>query len=386
MKSKVDLDVVIAGAGPAGAAAACRLAQAGFAVLLCEAGTLPRHRLCGEFVSPEALADLDALGLDLSTCGVQRLGAARIATRGAAAAAPFVAFALERRVLDAWLVDQALAAGARLRTATRVEDVRGTPEEGFAVTVRAAPGTPEVVRARWVIGAFGRQPRRLRPASERPGRRGRIAVKSHWTGVAMPAQVELHAVAGGYVGLVPVGRDRINVCAVVRAECVREARGGGAVRLLERLLDQAPQAAARCALGVEDEAARCAESGLHFGIARPVWRDILLCGDAAVVPHPFSGDGIAMALRAGRLAAAHIEAALAGRLASHKVAGLYARAWRREFASRLRWDRPLHAALEHRHATTTLLRLLARWPRGLTALVAHTRGAGDSTRFLEVET
>src|SRR5437763_1811893 len=54
-------DVAIIGAGPAGCAAAIAAARAGASVHLLERGPYPRHKVCGEFVSPEALALLREL-------------------------------------------------------------------------------------------------------------------------------------------------------------------------------------------------------------------------------------------------------------------------------------------------------------------------------------
>jgi flavin-dependent dehydrogenase len=46
-------DIAIVGAGPAGSSAAIRLATSGQSVLLIDKARFPRHKLCGEFVSPE---------------------------------------------------------------------------------------------------------------------------------------------------------------------------------------------------------------------------------------------------------------------------------------------------------------------------------------------
>ena len=56
-------DVLIVGGGPAGAAAACRLARAGRNVLLCERQPEPRPQVCGEFLSAGAGAELADLGV-----------------------------------------------------------------------------------------------------------------------------------------------------------------------------------------------------------------------------------------------------------------------------------------------------------------------------------
>ena len=50
-------DLAVIGAGPAGLAAAITAARTGVKVLLVERGKLPRHRVCGEFVSAEALSE-----------------------------------------------------------------------------------------------------------------------------------------------------------------------------------------------------------------------------------------------------------------------------------------------------------------------------------------
>ncbi len=55
--------IVIAGAGPAGTSLAIRLAQKDFEVTLIERETFPRHKLCGEFISPECLAHFEDLGV-----------------------------------------------------------------------------------------------------------------------------------------------------------------------------------------------------------------------------------------------------------------------------------------------------------------------------------
>src|SRR5262249_4430058 len=61
--SAIDADVAIVGAGPAGASAASRFARAGFRVLLIDQGRFPGEKVCGDFVGPAALAELDELGL-----------------------------------------------------------------------------------------------------------------------------------------------------------------------------------------------------------------------------------------------------------------------------------------------------------------------------------
>jgi menaquinone-9 beta-reductase len=62
-KPSYDSDVIIAGAGPAGAAAAVNLTRLGASVILLDCMTFPRDKVCGDFVGPSALFELDALGV-----------------------------------------------------------------------------------------------------------------------------------------------------------------------------------------------------------------------------------------------------------------------------------------------------------------------------------
>src|SRR6476661_1949227 len=61
------IDVLIAGAGPAGSIAATVLARAGARVLVLDRATFPRPKLCGDTLNPGALAVLQRLGLACAT-------------------------------------------------------------------------------------------------------------------------------------------------------------------------------------------------------------------------------------------------------------------------------------------------------------------------------
>lgn len=65
VRSPTEADIAIVGAGPAGAAAACHFARAGFRVVLIDQRCFPRDKVCGDFVSPAALAEFERLGLSL---------------------------------------------------------------------------------------------------------------------------------------------------------------------------------------------------------------------------------------------------------------------------------------------------------------------------------
>jgi flavin-dependent dehydrogenase len=367
-------DALVVGAGPAGAAAATVLARAGARVLLCERGTLPRHRLCGEFVSGESGEDLQEIGLDLRDTPALRIETAGVHAGSGHAAARLepTGWSVSRYFLDAWLARHAAASGAVLSARTRVAGLQGDPVRGYAAELAGERSGP--VRARVIIAATGK---RTAVGSQRrpPRARGWLALKVHFLAdPELPQRVELHAFDGGYLGTCPVGGGRINVCAVARREALaRHGYRGGAAGALHVLLEGLPEAAKLLAGQRYDPASLQAESGMEFGTVAAA-DDVLRAGDAAGTPHPLVGDGMAMALRSGRIAAAHALLFLHGDLEAASLIPAYAAAWSAEFGARLRWARALHALLERPRLASPTLSVLGRWPRAFEYLVKRSRG------------
>ena len=152
-------DAVVIGGGLAGCSTALQLARRGHEVLLAEQSTYPRHKLCGEFLSPEAQASFRRLGV---LEAVHEAGASPInqtvltAPNGTRSdhSLPDTALGLSRYQLDRLLFHRACAAGADGRSGTRVDSVDGTLEDGFTVTAGG-----NTVEARLVLGAYGRRGR-----------------------------------------------------------------------------------------------------------------------------------------------------------------------------------------------------------------------------------
>src|SRR5215467_10675624 len=125
-------DAIVVGAGPAGSTAAYRLASAGASVLLLDKARFPRDKPCGGGVTVRALRELP-FGIDPVVEGVVDSFELRLRHRRGFArrAAQPLAYMTQRRRLDAYLVDQAVAAGAEFRDATRATAIRpGEVEAG----------------------------------------------------------------------------------------------------------------------------------------------------------------------------------------------------------------------------------------------------------------
>jgi flavin-dependent dehydrogenase len=304
------VEVLISGAGPAGAVAAFVLARRGVRVLLVDRARFPRDKLCGDTLNPGAIAHLRSLGLagPVESRGIALTGI-RVTGPGADVPADYpggvTGLAIARRDLDLLLVEAAAAAGAQLRDATRV--VAPLLDEAGPVTVvRGAvlevDGRRVRVPAMVTIAADGRRSTlgtavglTSTPVSPR-----RWAVGATFSGVsAMTSRGEMHIRPGHYVGLAPLPGGLTSVCLVGTA-----ASGGwpdpgqalaGAVETDRRLRDRF-----RAATRVSDvrTLGPLATDSQAAGVS-----GLLLAGDAAGFVDPLTGDGVRLAMRGGMLAA-----------------------------------------------------------------------------------
>src|SRR3984893_16950542 len=146
VKPSYDADVIIAGAGPAGAAAAFHLARSGTSVTILDRVTFPRDKVCGDFVGPSALVELDSLGVSRMD-GYARTNIARRAALYIGGeeliSRPFPEIegipshgrVIPRLALDKFIVDAARSAGARVMEGFRLT---GFAAGRDAVAVEAA--------------------------------------------------------------------------------------------------------------------------------------------------------------------------------------------------------------------------------------------------------
>ena len=293
-------DVIIVGAGPAGSAAACHLARAGLDVLVLEKSSFPREKVCGDGLTPHAVRELRALGIDLDgpgwfpTKGIRFIGAGR---RLDLDWPDVPGYTRTRSDLDDILARQAVSAGATLLENTKVTAPIVT--KGRVTGVRTQTGTH---RARVVIAADGASSRLavalgLRPSRNRPiGIAGRRYFHSpRHTDPYL--EIWLDLAPAGYGWIFGMGDGTCNVGVALLRTDHPDYR-----RLLHRWLATLPPT-----WGLTDANATGPLRGaaLPMGFSRrPHYvPGLLLVGDSGGMVNPFNGEGIAYALEAGRLAA-----------------------------------------------------------------------------------
>jgi geranylgeranyl reductase family protein len=297
-------DAIVVGAGPAGSTTAYRLAAAGARVLLLDKARFPRDKPCGGGLTIRAVRQLPVSPRPVVEHVVDRLGfRLRYGTRFERRSREPIVLMTQRRRLDHYLVEQAVAAGAEFRDGVKVTDVRAD-EQGASATVDGIPVVAPVLvgadgvngTTRKALGLGGDYV--LGVAFE--GNVAREVVGNRFDGLA---EFELGTIPGGYAWIFPKG-DHVNVGV------------GGWEREGPTLREH---------LGVLCRAHGIAEESVQElrGHRLPLRRAgsvaargrALLVGDAAGLVDPLSGDGMYEAFVSSRIAAEAIGDVLAGRAA-----------------------------------------------------------------------
>jgi len=286
-------------------------------VTVVESGTYPRHRVCGEFINGRGNAVLERLGIRelLVQNGARSASTGRFTSDiGSSPVRPLPepALCLSRYVLDALLAENFVHRGGGLRTASRTEEQAGG--EGM-------------------VRACGRR----RAASEDGWRW--FGAKAHARNVRLDADLEMHVVADGYVGLCRLGDAEVNVCGLFR----RRASGGETSVSRENLLrgPENSQLHARLAEARFEPDSYCSVAGLSLRPHRAVERAECCVGDALTMTPPVTGNGMSMAFESAELAAGPLADYSQARLSWPEARLAIANACDKAFARRLACARAL---------------------------------------------
>jgi flavin-dependent dehydrogenase len=306
-------DVIVVGAGPAGAIAAIVLARAGARVRVLDRATFPREKLCGDSLNPGAMRLLARLGLDeeVRAQGLPVEGMLVTGPNGAAVEGRYGAgvagLSLLRRDLDMLLLQAAIQAGAHVEQGVRVvaplvgrasghQSVRG-------VVTTCNHGSAERLAA-MVIAADGRRSSVAfhLGLARHPARPRRWAIGGYYENVTAVTRLgEMHVRRGAYIGVAAVPDDLTNACLVVPEATARRVMADPSTALDDRVHSD-PMLATRFS-----RARRVATASVLGPLAVETRADgvhgLLLAGDAAGFIDPMTGDGMRIAMRGGELAA-----------------------------------------------------------------------------------
>jgi geranylgeranyl reductase family protein len=329
-----DADVVVVGAGPAGATTAYHLARAGLDVRLLEKTAFPREKVCGDGLTPRAVKALVAMGIDtraeagwMHNKGLRIIGGGMRLELPWPELASFPPYGLvrPRSDFDDLLARQAVKAGAVLHERTTVLGPVLDDRTGriTGVTARTEEGAEVTYRAPLVVAADGNSSRLslAMGVHKRDDRPMGVAVRTYYRSPRhdddwLESWLELWDEKDGQRRLLPgygwvfgVGDGTSNVGLGI----LNTSSAWGQVdykALLRRWLDQTPEE-----WGFRDEnrtqPVRGAALPMGFNRQPHYTGGLLLVGDAGGMVNPFNGEGIAYAMESGELVARVVAQALA---------------------------------------------------------------------------
>jgi len=279
-----------------------------------EAGHYPRHRVCGEFISGRGVEVLERLGLReaLGRAGAVEARSAMFffgRTHSTVRQLPTPALCLSRFLLDELLAKEFERLGGELRLRERWRD-----ECGEAV-VRASGRRLQAVDNGWRW--FG--------------------VKAHARGIKLAADLEMHALPCGYVGLCRLSSREVNVCGLFRRRAAARPPALDELALLRghpgSVLNE------RLANAEFDADSICAVAGLCLAPRQALGQAECCIGDALTMVPPVTGNGMSMALESAAMAIAPLTAYSYGKIRWMQAQQSLARACDTRFARRLVWAR-----------------------------------------------
>ncbi|MCF3651462.1 hypothetical protein [Synoicihabitans lomoniglobus] len=335
--------VEIIGGGLAGLGLALGLRRVDVPVIVHEAGTYPRHRVCGEFITSLDDHTIETLGLGPLLQDAR--SAETVAWYRADRTTHRHRLPEPARCLSRFALDHRMAQALVTNDGELIENSRptATPAEGR-------------------ITATGRRPDLSAPW---------LGVKMHFTGLTLSDDLELHLGQQAYVGLTRIEGDRINVCGLFHRGNVRskppaaanpldqQLRAAGLTTLAERLMSASA-----------DPASLCTVAGLNYRHERAAPESAPLGDHFALIP-PFTGHGMTIALQSAALAVGPLQAWSRGERDWASTRREIAARHRRQLLPKLRRAQHLHGWLltpKRQHLLAVLARrdlLPLRWVYGL---------------------
>jgi flavin-dependent dehydrogenase len=340
--------IVIIGGGLAGLTLGTALRQRDIPVSIFEAGHYPRHRVCGEFISGRGRDVLARLGLEdkLFAAGARQATTAAfftLRTGGRVTPLPEPALCVSRHTLDALLAAEFRRLGGILH-----ENHRWTgPYLEGALRATGRRTETAVQGWRW----FG--------------------LKAHVRQLPLTADLEMHLLPHGYVGLCQLSDGTANVCGLFRtktpvsdlAQTWRTWLSGPKNSSLHQRL--AP------ARFLDDTF--CGVGGLSLRPQTAASHPDCALGDAITMIAPLTGNGMSMAFESAELALETMISYSLGQQDWPVTRARIAQACDQAFARRLRWSHRLQEAFFQPALGAALLWLGSRAPALWRRLFALTR-------------
>lgn len=359
---------VVIGGGLAGLIATNLLAKEGKQVLLIEKKTYPFHRVCGEYISNEVTGFLKREGLFPEMYELPQIDRFTYSdTKGRQTTSPLAqgGFGLSRYVFDDFLVHKAAAKGAEISTGIQVEQIEFLNDQFI---IQLSDGSE--LQAKNVIGAFGKRSKldKVLARDFIKKRSPYIGVKYHIKADIDRRAVALHNFSGGYCGLNAIEDGKANLCYLGSKDQLRTY--GSIPEMEEGILWKNPQLKELFTTSEFLFEKPEVINEINFESKKPVENHILMAGDSAGLITPLCGNGMAMAIQAGKLAAE----AILTKKSRPEIEQSYELKWRQLFETRLKVGRTVQLLFGSDFSSTVARNLIQHIPFVARKIIKNTHG------------
>ena len=376
MSFDVKYDTAIIGGGLAGLTLAINLGKKGFKVILIEKETYPFHKVCGEYISLESWQYLLSLGLPLDQMNlpiIKRLQVTAVNGKELQQDLPLGGFGISRYKIDNLLRDIAVQSGVTVIENCKATDVSFKDDQFFITTSNG------IINSRVCCGSFGKRSnldiKWKREFTHRPPNKlnNFIAVKYHISTNHPNDLISLHNFENGYCGISKIEDKKYCLCYLTNAANLSLCNNS--IEEMElKILGRNPHLKKLFSNATKLYDSALSISQISFEKKSSVQNHVLMVGDAAGLITPLCGNGMSMAMHAGKIAAENIKDFLENNISRTSLEKLYAEEWKKNFNSRLLTGRLVQRFFGKSWITNLFISIMKSFPSITKMIIRKTHG------------
>lgn len=364
-------NVVVIGGGISGLLTAIQIVNAGIPCSVIEKKRFPFHRVCGEYISNEAVPFLKTLGLfpsEYAPADIKRFQLSSISGKNEILNLDLGGFGISRYLFDKFLYEKAQSAGVEFFLDTEAHEIQFADDAFLVRTSRQS------LEAHLVVGSFGK-----RSKIDVYLKRKFIQKRSPYVGVKYHIRADhphdliaLHNFDGGYCGISNVEDGRTNLCYLTHRDNIKKFKS---IREMEMAVLHQNPFLKKIFLNSEflfDKPETINE--ISFETKSPVEDHVLMTGDAAGMITPLCGNGMAMAIRSSKLLSDLLIKNIRQNETRDVLERNYTHAWNAQFRNRLWYGRQVQNLFGNRTASNIAVNLAVHLPFVANAMIKGTHG------------
>ena len=333
-------DLIIIGAGLSGLSTALSCHSENLSVLILEKGSLPRHKVCGEYLSAEVIPLLDHWGVDV--CDRPLVNRALLSAPNGSyreVQLPLGGIGVSRYFLDAALYQAARQREIEIHLQEGVRNVQEN-KDCFVVETKK-----QVYKSKYVVSCHGKSSGSHIDTDLPDGKQVYLGVKQYYKLDFPKDLVALHTFKGGYGGAVLVENGWVDMAFMIQQDVFSEYKN--IQKVMEAVLFQNPWMKRLLTHGEAMWEQPMAVSNFYLGAKKRSSLNILTAGDAAAMIPPASGNGMAMAILSGALLGKTLREGHENGSSFQEVVYSYRKEWKSFFKRRMFWGKGIQWIMEN---------------------------------------